>query len=73
MKLYGYLHEGKFYQSLDELMGRTFSQDNQPIPLYDKGWTDEDMKMVYNEFANVLGNSNEDFIEWLTEYKKGRK
>jgi|GEM_PF-3159672 len=34
MKPYGYIFNGSFYKTLDELRGRTFSEGNEPIPVY---------------------------------------
>lgn len=34
--LVGYLFNGRFYKSLDELKGRTFSDDSKPIELFTK-------------------------------------
>lgn len=30
----GYLFEGRFYKSIDELKGTTFSEENKPKPIY---------------------------------------
>ncbi|MFT5450561.1 MAG: hypothetical protein ACI9N9_000038 [Enterobacterales bacterium] len=35
-ELYGYYFNGRFYKSLEDLRGKTMSQDNQPKPLYIK-------------------------------------
>jgi hypothetical protein len=35
-KLIGYLFNGKFYNSLDDLRGRTMTEDNKPKELYVK-------------------------------------
>lgn len=34
IKVAGYLFNGRFYKSLDELKGKTMSKENQPKPLY---------------------------------------
>jgi hypothetical protein len=34
MKPYGYIFNGKFYKTLEELRGRTMSDSNKPIPVY---------------------------------------
>ena len=30
----GYLFNGRFYKTLDDMRGKTMSEDNQPLPLY---------------------------------------
>ena len=33
----GWLFNGRFYKSLDDLAGRTMSEGNEPVPLYTEG------------------------------------
>ena len=35
----GYLFNGRFYKTIDELIGRTMSEDNQPQPLFTESQT----------------------------------
>lgn len=33
-EIIGYLFDGKFYKTLDELSGRTMSENSRPLPVY---------------------------------------
>jgi hypothetical protein len=33
-KEFGYYFNGRFYKTIEELRGKTMTEDNQPIPLY---------------------------------------
>jgi len=49
--LLGYIFDGKFYQSLDELAGRTMSEDTKPIKVYNPAYV-EALVMVHQSYKD---------------------
>lgn len=49
----GYLFNGKYYKSLDDLRGKTMSEDHEPIPLHSK-----------QQIMEAWAKGNQEKIRW---------
>jgi hypothetical protein len=62
--LLGYIFDGKFYQSLDELAGRTMSEDNKPVKVYNPAYVEalvvvhQSYKHKHNAIMKILMADN---------------
>lgn len=80
MKLEGYLFNGRFYKSLDDLRGKTMSEGNEPKPVYSleplpNGLPDEihryDIDLGWNQVRETTFleiSANDESGKWI-EYK----
>ena len=56
----GYLFNGRFYKSIDELRGRTMSEDNKPQPLFTESQCKE-------KVLEALERDIPNFMRWCDE------
>ena len=70
MEIAGYLFNGRFYKSLDDLRGRTMSDDNQPQRLY----TEKEVDAAYDKgMISMPKLSEEEQKEFVDKWVKSMK